>query len=313
MDAILSTRSMEECIFQEFVSDGTEHDYLEFSCLYPFYQRTYSWWETTATSDNFLARMVGRNFRFMHSNPVTPVIAIALYGIFIVCGRNYFRDRKPWNLRKTLAMWNFSLSLFSFMGACRLIPHAFHLLYHLPLRESVCGDGGFYFGRGSSGLWTQLFILSKFPELLDTFFIVVHKKPLIFLHWYHHVTVLLYCWAAYVIEIPAGLFFAAMNFAVHSIMYGYYFLMAMKIKPKWFSAIYITLAQVFQMVIGVSVTSLNFYYYFTDNEGTCNLRWQALAAGFTMYGSYLFLFLQFFMGKYNFVGSASKDGKMKYF
>jgi len=37
---------------------------------------------------------------------------------------------------------------------------------------------------GATGLWVQLFILSKIPELIDTFFIVQRKRPLIFLHWY---------------------------------------------------------------------------------------------------------------------------------
>merc|ERR1712106_1029927 len=97
------------------------------------------------------------------------------------------------------------------------------------------------------------------------------RSLLFFLHWYHHVTVLLYSWSAYALPIPASPIFVAMNFCVHSIMYGYYFLMAMRIKPKWFSAIYITIAQIVQMVVGVLVTSFNFYYFFTDTEGTCNL------------------------------------------
>jgi elongation of very long chain fatty acids protein 6 len=32
---------------------------------------------------------------------------------------------------------------------------------------------------------------------VDTLFIVLRKKPLIFLHWYHHITVLLFCWHAF--------------------------------------------------------------------------------------------------------------------
>merc|ERR1712154_89634 len=107
--------------------------------------------------------------------------------------------------------------------------------------------------------------------------------------------------------------FAAMNFSVHAIMYGYYFLMAMKIKPKFFSAMYITLAQILQMVVGVVVTSLNIYYFMTDSSGTCNLSGKALFAGIIMYGSYLFLFLQFFLGRYKFLGSANKENKLKFF
>ena len=39
-----------------------------------------------------------------------------------------------------------------------------------------------------------LFDLSKVFEFVDTIFIVLRKKPLIFLHYYHHVSTMLFCW-----------------------------------------------------------------------------------------------------------------------
>lgn len=44
---------------------------------------------------------------------------------------------------------------------------------------------------------TWAFCFSKLPELIDTVFIVLRKQPLIFLHWYHHASVLVYCWFSY--------------------------------------------------------------------------------------------------------------------
>jgi len=58
---------------------------------------------------------------------------------------------------------------------------------------------------GPTGLWVGLFIFSKFPELLDTAFLVLQKKRVIFLHWFHHTTVLLYCWHAYHNRIGPGI------------------------------------------------------------------------------------------------------------
>lgn len=137
-------------------------------------------------------------------------------------------------------------------------------------------------------------------ELFDTFFIVIHKKPLIFLHWYHHVTVLLYCWHAYVNKSPYGLFFVTMNYGVHAIMYGYYFLMAIKMKPKWLNAMFITGAQISQMIVGVIVTVFAFYFYQTENDDSnpCHIQKVNNIAAFIMYGSYLFLFMQFFTLRY---------------
>jgi len=39
---------------------------------------------------------------------------------------------------------------------------------------------------------------------------------------YHHATVLMFCWHAYSARIGTGLWYAAMNYSVHGIMYAYF-------------------------------------------------------------------------------------------
>lgn len=65
--------------------------------------------------------------------------------------------------------------------------------------------------------------MSKIVEFGDTFFIVMRKSPLPFLHWYHHVTVCVYTWYC-VVPQPIALcaWFGSMNFTVHAFMYTYY-------------------------------------------------------------------------------------------
>lgn len=43
----------------------------------------------------------------------------------------------------------------------------------------------------------EAFSSFQVAEFGDTVFIVLRKRPLLFLHWYHHVTVLVYTWHAY--------------------------------------------------------------------------------------------------------------------
>lgn len=263
----------------------------EIACVYPKLGKTYFTFEKFYDA-TFL-------FEWMRDRPLLPIVACVLYGIAIVVGRAYFSTRPAWSWRRALAMWNLSLALFSTAGAFRLVPHLIHNLTSYPFRELLCSDPRLMYAGGSTGLWLQLFILSKFPELIDTMFIIVHKKPLIFLHWYHHITVLLYCWVSYVTESPPGLFFAAMNYCVHAVMYGYYFLMAMKMRPKWFKPVVITGMQILQMAIGVSLTLAGLFYNHTSVEGnTCKQKRENNVAAFVMYGSYFFLFSQLFLARY---------------
>jgi elongation of very long chain fatty acids protein 6 len=244
--------------------------------------------------------------RWMENNSFLPIGILTFYAIACIAGKRYMRDRPAWNWRRSMALWNFTLSLFSFIGMMRTMPILLHNLTAKSIRDNMCNDAETSYGSGSTGLWVQLFVYSKIPELLDTFFIIIHKKPLIFLHWYHHITVLLYCWFGYANRSPYGLFFCAMNYSVHAIMYGYYFLMAVKLKPKWLNAMFITAAQISQMIVGVIVTVFSFYYYTSESanrgstnlETVCHIQFENVVSAFLMYGSYLFLFMQFFVQRY---------------
>ncbi|KAL7530982.1 hypothetical protein ACHAXR_003787 [Thalassiosira sp. AJA248-18] len=284
-------------------ANGLGVKYVEFSCVHPTMGKLYLPFEKFYDPAGMLV--------WMQDRPMIPIVACILYGIFIILGRSYMAKNQPCSWRKILAAWNFSLSLFSWIGAFRTAPQLYYNLMTYPLRDNLCDDPASLYGSGSTGLWVQLFILSKFPELFDTLFIVVHKKPLIFLHWYHHITVLLYCWHSYVTTSPSGLFFVVMNYSVHAVMYGYYFLMAIKMRPKWFNPIVVTFMQLSQMFIGVGVTIVAFYYYSNPVEGkACHIRKENNVAAFIMYGSYFYLFAQFFVSRY-FKVKVKGDSKKK--
>ena len=77
--------------------------------------------------------------------------------------------------------------------------------------------------------------MSPLP-LGDTLFIILRKQQLIFLHWYHHITVLIYVWYSYMDHTAPGQWFLVMNYTVHALMYTYYAFRSMKFKiSKWVS------------------------------------------------------------------------------
>jgi len=205
-----------------------------------------------------------------------------------------------------LALWNLFLSVFSFIGMSRVVPHTFMMMYTMTLEQQICTSPEFSYGDGAAGLWVMLFCVSKVFELIDTFFIVVRKKPLMFLHWYHHVTVLLYTWFSYSKRNP-GVYFVAMNYSVHAFMYGYYFLMAMNWLPKWFNPIYLTIAQISQMFWGVTCTVLAWQYKKADEMG-CGVVTEMLIWCGLMYSTYFYLFIEFAVHRFIF---KPKGGKGK--
>lgn len=157
-----------------------------------------------------------------------------------------------------------------------------------------------------SGFWTWLFVLSKLPELGDTIFIVLRKQPLIFLHWYHHITVLMYSWFSYTEYTASARWFIVMNYCVHSLMYSYYALRAMRFHPPRFISMLITTLQLTQMVIGCAINVWAHSFIQTPGR-SCNISPMNIKLSIAMYFSYFVLFARFFYVTY--LSSNARKGR----
>ena len=218
----------------------------------------------------------------------------ALYVVLVFGGRYYMSNRAKFDLRVPLVIWSSVLAVFSICGAIRTIPEMIFMLRVNGLEGSVC-DPTSLTVPGSS-FWAFLFAVSKVYELGDTAFIVLRKQPLIFLHWYHHITVLVYSWYGYSDHTAVGRWFLVMNYIIHSFMYSYYALRAMRFRvPKTFS-ILITCLQISQMILGIFVVAKAYQY---KSQGHfCQQTWQNMQYSALMYASYLLLFIRFFFNAY---------------
>ncbi|KAF3422692.1 hypothetical protein E2986_12049, partial [Frieseomelitta varia] len=145
--------------------------------------------------------------------------------------------------------------------------------------------------------WGYLFTLSKLVEFGDTFFIVLRKQPLIFLHWYHHIVTCLYGWLCYVEEAEHVKWFGLMNAIIHSCMYTYYTFKATGYRlPKWL-AMMITSLQLSQMFVGTFLAMI-IYYYIYIAKIKCHISSLNMTITTIMYVSYAILFSRFFIQAY---------------
>jgi len=234
--------------------------------------------------------------------PLVPVVSVVLYLIMVFTLPKIMKNRQPFSLKTVVALWNLMLSLFSiavFFGV--FVPYI-QWYSDWGFYNTFCGVGmeQQIFGTKSGLLfWSYLFAISKYFELLDTFFLIIRKKPLSFLHWFHHATVLLYTWFAEYTHLSLGFVFIVVNAFVHSFMYFYYYLSEIGKKPSEKVALFITIIQISQMVFGIGAVGTGVYlWYQTGVYCLCDTPELMLVAAFLMYGTYLFLFLQFFVNRY---------------
>lgn len=130
---------------------------------------------------------------------------------------------------------------------------------------------------------------------------MLRKQPLIFLHWYHHITVLIYSWFSYSEYTSSARWFIVMNYCVHSVMYSYYALRAMGYKPPRFIPMVITSLQLTQMIVGCAI---NFWAYDyvqsvqNNHNSVCHISPINIKLSLAMYFSYFVLFARFFYVTY---------------
>ena len=241
---------------------------------------------------------------FARKNPFIPIYTVALYLLFLLVGPIVMKYRQPLRVKSALSVWNGALSVFALCGSIRTAPVLYQYVTSSSMADIICRPSDVWIDTGPTGLWVTLFVGSKFPELIDTVFLVVRKRKVLFLHWFHHATTLLYSWHACAYPSNYALSFVAMNYCVHTMMYAYYSLVVLGKKPAWLSPFFITVSQIAQMFVGISVQLSAAYWYFHPRQ--CSVSGYNILSGGIMYSMYLFLFVQFAYCKYF---SGNKDSK----
>ena len=138
--------------------------------------------------------------------------------------------------------------------------------------------------------------MSKVVEFVDTMFLILRKRPVIFLHWYHHAATCVYVWYLVSVDNAMKTLAMGMNLSVHSIMYTYYALRAASFQVPQYIAIGITMAQILQMILGALGGIFGWLFYiFGPGCDTTNL---GSFFSLTIYISYLYLFIQLFKAMY---------------
>ncbi|XP_071748021.1 very long chain fatty acid elongase 6 isoform X2 [Lepeophtheirus salmonis] len=238
------------------------------------------------------------------------LLASSVYMIIIFGGQYIMSARERFEMQNVLTFWNIFLALFSLMGFSRTLPELFHVLFSSRgdgLYHSLCIPSFIEKDR-VSGFWSLMFVISKVPELGDTLFIILRKQRLIFLHWYHHVTVLLYSWYSYSEYTAVARWFIVMNYLVHSLMYSYYTFKTLKFRVPRQISMTITFLQLVQMIFGCIINIST--YQIKLSGKSCQVSYQNIKFSLLMYASYFFLFVKFFVDSYIIFDKRKKPQKI---
>ncbi|XP_014092354.1 very long chain fatty acid elongase 7 [Bactrocera oleae] len=196
-------------------------------------------------------------------NSPFPTIAISLsYAYFVkVLGPKLMENRKPFELRKVLIVYNLAQVLFSAWLFYESCIGGWLNGYNIRC-EPVDYSNSPRALRVARGCWW--YYISKFTEFFDTFFFVMRKRydQVSTLHVIHHGIMPCSVWWG-VKFTPGGhsSFFGFLNTFVHIIMYTYYMLAAMGPKVQkylWWKK-YLTVLQMIQFVL-VMVHSFQLFF-----------------------------------------------------
>ncbi|KAM9403805.1 very long chain fatty acid elongase 4-like isoform 1-T3 [Salvelinus alpinus] len=194
-------------------------------------------------------------------NPLPTLAISSSYLLFLWLGPKYMQNREPFQLKKTLILYNFSMVIFNFF-ICKELFLAARAAGYSYICQSVDYSDDPNEVRIAAALWW--YFISKGVEYLDTVFFILRKKfnQVSFLHVYHHCTMFTLWWIG--IKWVAGgqsFFGAHMNAAIHVLMYLYYGLASFgpKIQKYLWWKKYLTVIQMIQFHVTIGHTALSLY------------------------------------------------------
>ncbi|KAL3470323.1 ELO family [Aspergillus californicus] len=240
------------------------------------------------------------------STPMTTVqgtlATLATYYVVVLGGRQLMKNVPAFKLQTAFVLHNFILTVISGGLLALFLEQLLPTLWNNGVLHAICDP---------QGGWTDELVvlyylnyLTKYLELLDTVFLVLKKKPLTFLHTYHHGATALLCYVELVGRTSVSWVPITLNLTVHVVMYWYYFQSARGIRIWWKR--YITILQIAQFVIDIGFIYFASYTFFAStyfpwvpNTGACMGDETAACFGVFIISSYLLLFISFYVTTYN--------------
>lgn len=225
----------------------------------------------------------------MIKNNMQVVLSICIcYVMLVFWGQSVMKDRKAFNLKSVSIGWNSFLAIFSFICFFKFTHETIDVWTKSDVHGVICDAPP---AKGSHAFWQLLFIASKVWEFGDTALLVLRKRPVIFLHWYHHTSVLMLSCFIGGRNSPLRRVFANVNSGIHAIMYTYYAFASYGLRAPKMVSMSITSIQLLQMVIGV--------YVCVSSLTSCSFQENSSAYfSLLIYFSYLVLFANFFIQAY---------------
>ncbi|RYO94418.1 hypothetical protein DL762_000514 [Monosporascus cannonballus] len=263
-------------------------------------------WPYFSKAFEYVAGYPAEDFRFeagktpMSTLKETSIFVVIYYAI-IFGGREWMRNREPYKLKGLFLIHNFYLTAISAILLALFAEQLIPTLVRRGIFYAICdADGG----------WTQPLVLlyylnylTKYLELLDTVFLFLKKKPLTFLHCYHHGATAVLCYTQLIGNTAVSWVPITLNLTVHVVMYWYYFQSARGVRIWWKE--WVTRLQIIQFIIDLGFVYFASYTYFASryfphmpNAGKCAGEEFAAFAGIGVLSSYLVLFILFYIATY---------------
>ncbi|KAM6501576.1 GNS1/SUR4 membrane protein [Amanita muscaria] len=232
------------------------------------------------------------------SSVMTTLISylVVIFGIQAI-----MKDQKPQKLTTLFRAHNLILTSGSFILLALMVEEIFPLYWKNGLFHVLCSEES----------WTPrlevYYIINyyfKYIELIDTVFLALKKKPLQFLHVFHHSATALLCFSQLNGRTSISWVVITLNLAVHVVMYYYYYATAGGARFWWKK--YLTTMQIVQFIVDLFAVYFGTYshYAFTyykgilPSLGNCSATESAALFGCGLLTSYLGLFINFYIQTY---------------
>jgi len=267
------------------------------------------------------------NYLSSWHNGVTPlstwsqvIPALALYLAIVFGIQEVMRGRQALKLNALFQIHNVYLTSGSLLLLLLMVEEIGPIIW----------KNGLFYGMCNANSWTprlefyyMINYYIKYLELLDTVFLALKKKPLAFLHVFHHSATALLCFTQLNGKTSVSWVPIVLNLSVHVVMYYYYYATAAGRKIWWKK--YLTTMQITQFIIDLFavyyastyllIPRFPRYSYFAatympmlPHQGSCSGGEGAAAFGCGLLTSYLFLFISFYKNTYK---KGPKGGKGK--